>query len=121
MQTAPAPYPAERQAEIMSPATASEIAVRAKQWYNAGIRRRLETRANLGKHLVIDPQTGRWIMGDDPDGDDDLEVSRRAIESFGTHHLYGMRIGYPASEALGISLEPFAHLLGDEPGEAEEQ
>ncbi len=84
-------------------------------WYERDLRGVLETRENLGKNLVINPDTGDWEMGKGSDGDDDLEVSRRAIHRFGTARLFGLRIGYPASEAIGTTLEPFPHLLGDEP------
>ena len=90
---------------------------RAEAWYNAGLRQRIETRENLGKYLIINPQTGEYVMGTDPRGDDDLEVSHQAIAKFGTHRLFGIRIGYPATEALGTTLEPFTRLLGDEHNE----
>ena len=41
------------------------------------------------------------MKGDAPHGGDDRDVSRHATETLGTRHLYGMRIGYPASETLG--------------------
>ena len=88
---------------------------RALCWYDHDLRKVLESREHLGKHVIIHPDTGDWEMGSDPEGEDDLDVSHRAIERFGTARLFGLRIGYPVSEAIGTMLEPFPHLLGDEP------
>lgn len=82
-------------------------------WYDKNIRHRIETRENLGKYMGINPESGEYIMGSDPDADDNLEVSREARARFGTHRLFGMRIGYTAVAAIGATLTPYEHLQGD--------
>lgn len=109
-----------------TPSTETEsVVARGKRWYEAGLRRKLETRANLGKFLLINPDTGEWEMGDAPEtyrGDDidEIIVSDRARARFGNTILFGMRIGYPTSAAIGGAMTPLPYFLGDEQHEDEQ-
>ena len=60
----------------------------------------METAANLGKIVVIDVETGDYLI--DELG---LDTSRRLHAKRADAHLYGIRIGYQISESLGGSLE----------------
>ena len=63
--------------------------------------------------MVINPDTGDYIMGSNPDGDDNVDVSREARARFGTNRLFGIRVGYPAIAAIGATLTPYELLQGD--------
>jgi len=77
-----------------------EIARRGKILYDGVIRRRVETVANIGKIVVIDVETGEYLIDDLG-----LETSRRLHAKRPDAHLYGIRIGYQAAESLGGSME----------------
>ena len=93
-----------------------DIVARGKALYEQRIRDQVETSENIGKILIINVETGEWEMGDDPRGDDDLAVSRRAAARFPDAGRYGMRIGYPAFDAVGATLRPLSETRRDEGG-----
>ncbi|HZP83347.1 MAG TPA: hypothetical protein VFB21_17015 [Chthonomonadaceae bacterium] len=74
----------------------TEIAARGKEWYEKGIRQKVETTENLGKILVIDIETGEYEMDEDH-----VAATRRAQAKRPGHLLYGIRIGYPAVYKVG--------------------
>lgn len=80
-----------------------EIARRGKILYDGVIRRRVETAASLGKIVVIDVETGEYLI-------DDLgiDTSRRLHAKRAGAHLFGIRIGYHVAESLGGSMERVA-------------
>ena len=77
-----------------------EIARRGKILYEGVIRKRVEMAANLGKIVVIDVETGEYLIDDLG-----LDASRSLHAKRADAHLYGIRIGYQVSESLGGSME----------------
>ncbi len=80
-----------------------ELARRGKARYAESIRAAVETPENIGKMLMIDVETG------------DYEIADRGMEASDRLHakrpdalLYGIRIGYDATEAIGGFLERIA-------------
>jgi hypothetical protein len=78
--------------------TFEEIDRRGEEWWQK-IRPQVETDANIGKHIVIDIETG------------DYEIDRRgaaAGDRLLARHpgaaLYGARIGYEAAYSIGGGL-----------------
>src|SRR5213078_3162176 len=77
-----------------------EIGRRGEELYEQSIRSKVESEENIGKMVVIDVETG------------DYEVDKLGLES--ARHLqakrpdaalYGKRIGYDVSEAIGGVME----------------
>ena len=77
-----------------------EIARRGKFLYEGAIRQRVEKAANLGKIVVIDVETGEYLIDDLG-----LDASRKLHAKRPDANLYGIRIGYTVSELLGGSME----------------
>ena len=77
-----------------------EIARRGRILYDGVIRKRVETETNIGKFVVIDVETGDFLV--DELG---LESSRRLHVRRPNAHLFGIRIGYSAAETLGGLME----------------
>ena len=73
-----------------------EIDRRGRELYERTVRGQVETEENLGKHIVIDIETGDYEI----DGDG-LAASRRLIAKHAGAALFGMRVGYDAVYALG--------------------
>lgn len=73
----------------------TEIAQRGKEWYEKGIRQKVETTENLGKILIIDIETGDYEIDEDH-----VAATCRAQAKHPGHLLYGLRIGYPAVYAV---------------------
>ena len=88
----------------MATATAAyspdEVVERGKALYEQSIRAQVEE-GNLGKLLMIDVNTGNWVLGEDR-----IEMARRLRTQNPEALNYGMRIGYPATEAIGTTLRP---------------
>ena len=81
----------------------AEVGQRGEALYEQNIREKVETAENIGKMIVIDVETG------------DYEVDERGLAParlLQARHpdaiLYGKRIGYNASEALGGVIERVA-------------
>ncbi len=76
-----------------------EVKRRGKAWYAQTVRAQVETEANIGKVVVIDVETGAYLV------DDDVLNPVRAALALRQQHpgamLWGERIGYNAVYALG--------------------
>ena len=73
-----------------------EMARRGKAWYAESIRAKVETPENIGKMLMIDVDTGDYEI-DEKRG----EASQRLHAKRPDALIYGIRIGYNATEAIG--------------------
>ena len=82
-----------------------EIGQRARQLYEQTIRTQVETPENIGKMVIIDVETGEY--GVDTTG---LETSRRIHSEQPGARLFGIRIGYDVSDAIGGVMERTALL-----------
>lgn len=73
-----------------------EVAQRAEQLYEDGIRQKVETEENIGKMVVIDIETGDYKVD---------ENSLRAADYLSEKHpnarLFGIKIGYNVGAAFG--------------------
>jgi hypothetical protein len=76
------------------------IAIRGEQLYEQRIRAEVETPGNIGKMVIIDVQTGDYAVDDTG-----LAAARHLHSKHPEAELYGIRIGYNATEALGGVLE----------------
>jgi len=77
-----------------------DVARRGKFLYEQSIRREVETDENIGKIVVIDPETGAFAV--DNKG---LDASRRLHALHPGAPLYGIRIGYNAAISFGGVIE----------------
>lgn len=68
---------------------------RGEEIYEQQIRQQVET-GNKGKFVVIDIETGEYVVDDD-----DLQATKRALANRSDAVLYGVRIGYPTAYTLG--------------------
>ena len=80
--------------------TVEEVAHRAKQFYENGIRQQVESGDNLGKMIVIDAETGEY--GIDKTG---VETALRLKQKKPNARLFTMRIGYDAAVSFGGAME----------------
>lgn len=67
--------------------TKEEVAARAKALYEQKIRAQVEP-GNTGKYLVIDIETGEYLMDED-----EIALMKRAALKYSPYSLYGLRIG----------------------------
>ena len=74
-----------------------EIAARAEALYEQEIRARVEA-GNIGKYLVLDIDTGDYVMDDD-----EMIAIQRAMEKHSGGAFHILRIGYPAMGRIGAS------------------
>jgi hypothetical protein len=84
------------------------IGERAEQFYAESLRDILETEENIGRLLLIDTETNRYVIGDN---------SREMARHLGVSHpeaVYMIRIGYPAAVAIGNTLRPFRDMSAEE-------
>lgn len=95
--------------EPVSEYTTDDIVERGEEIYRSGIRQQLETDENIGKLLMIDIETGAWVLGTDR-----IEMSRRVRAKNPHAHLYGLRIGYPATTAIGGNLRSFREMANEQ-------
>lgn len=85
-----------------------EVGERAEAFYETNLRADLETEENLGKLLLIDTETNRYVIGDD---------RRKLAHQLNSAHpeaVYIIRIGYPAVTAIGNRLKPFRDMTPEE-------
>jgi len=77
-----------------------EVARRAEQLYEQGIREQVETPANIGKMVIIDVETGDF-------GVDELgfEAADALKAKNASARLFGIRVGYNVAASLGGILE----------------
>ena len=80
--------------------TPDEVVERGKRIYQDRLRPQV-SEGNLGKYLVIDVLSGEYEMGETH-----LDTAKRARAKHPDAPLYGMRIGYPATDAIGATLRP---------------
>ena len=77
-----------------------DIARRGEAWYENHLRTTVETPENIGKLMSIDVDTGDYVI-DEKRG----EASKRLREKRPDALIYGIRIGYVATETIGGVLE----------------
>lgn len=80
--------------------TVEEVAQRAKQFYDQGIRSIVEHGDNIGKMIVIDAETGEY--GIDEIG---VEPMLKLKQKNPNARLFMMRIGYNAAFGFGGTME----------------
>ena len=73
-----------------------DIARRGEAWYENHLRAEVETPENIGKLMSIDVDTGDYVI-DDQRG----EASKHLREKHPDALIYGVRIGYDATEVIG--------------------
>ncbi len=77
-----------------------EVARRAEQLYQQGIREQVETPGNIGKMVIIDVETGDFAVD---------ELGFEAADSLKARNpgarLFGIRVGYNVAASLGGILE----------------
>lgn len=83
--------------------TEEEVAQRAKEFYENGIRALVEHGDNIGKMIVIDAETGEY--GIDEIG---IEPGKRLKQKNPNARLFMMRIGYNAAFGFGGAIERIA-------------
>jgi len=76
--------------------TVEEVAQRAKQFYERGIRQKVEHSDNIGKMIVIDAETGEY--GIDQTG---VESALSLKHKNPNARLFTMRIGYDVAFSFG--------------------
>ncbi|MDF5728686.1 MAG: hypothetical protein PUP92_11800 [Rhizonema sp. PD38] len=76
--------------------TVEEVAQRAKQFYERGIRQKVEHSDNIGKMIVIDAETGEY--GIDQTG---VESALSLKQKNPNARLFTMRIGYDVAFCFG--------------------
>ncbi|MFP4008375.1 MAG: hypothetical protein ACLFV6_10285 [Spirulinaceae cyanobacterium] len=80
--------------------SAQEVAQRAKNFYDNGIRQQVETDDNIGKMIVIDAETGEY--GIDKTG---VKTALKFKENNPNARLFTLRIGYDVAVSFGGSSE----------------
>jgi hypothetical protein len=83
--------------------TMEEVAGRAKQFYENGIRQEVEHGDNIGQMIVIDAETGEY--GIDPSG---VETAMKLKGKNPVARLFTMRIGYNVAVVFGGEMERIA-------------
>jgi hypothetical protein len=83
--------------------TMEEVAGRAKQFYENGIRQEVEHGENIGQMIVIDAETGEY--GIDPSG---VETALKLKEKNPVARLFTIRIGYDVAVVFGGEMERVA-------------
>lgn len=78
--------------------TKEEVAARAKALYETEIRTRVEPE-NAGKYLVIDIDSGEYLIDDD-----EIALMKRAALKYSPYALYGLQIGRRTMGRVGKSL-----------------
>jgi len=80
--------------------TLDEIADRGQALYEQRLRDQVET-AYFGQYLVIDIASGDYEIGPEH-----LATAKRLRARLPDASLYGIKIGYPATVAIGGTLRP---------------
>ncbi len=76
--------------------TLEEVAQRAKEFYENGIRQEIEYGENIGKMITIDAETGEY--GIDKTG---IETAMKLKQKKPMARLFTMRIGYDVAVSFG--------------------
>ncbi len=77
-----------------------EVAKRARQWYENGIRQQVEVEENIGKMALIDVESGDYEV--DENG---LKAAHKLSEKHPNARLFGIRIGYNVAVSFGGIME----------------
>ncbi len=77
-------------------ALGEEIGRRGEAWYEESLRAEIETPENIGKMILIDVDTGDYAI-DDKRGVASQRLRARHPDAL----IYGIRIGYDATEVIG--------------------
>ena len=77
-----------------------EISRLAENLYETKIRFDVETPENIGRFVIIDPETGDYAVDDDGIGAAHILQAKRLYP-----RLYGIRIGYKTACTIGGSLQ----------------
>jgi hypothetical protein len=77
-----------------------EVARRAKQLYEGGIRQQVEVEENIGNMVIIDIETGDYEV--DETG---LEAAHKLNAKHPFTRLFGIRVGYNVAASLGDVME----------------
>ena len=85
---------------IETPLTLGEIADRGQALYEQRLRSQVED-AYFGQYLVIDITSGDYEIGPEH-----LATAKRLRARLPNASLYGIKIGYPATVAIGGTLRP---------------
>ena len=80
--------------------TLEEVAERAKQFYENGIRQQVETAENIGKMIIIDIETGEYAI--DKTG---IESAHYLRNKNRFARLFGIRIGYKVAASFSGEME----------------
>jgi hypothetical protein len=80
--------------------TTEEVAAKARQFYEQGIRQGVEHAGNIGQMIVIDAETGEY--GIDPTG---VEMALKMKAQKPAARLFTIRIGYDVSAGFGGTME----------------
>lgn len=80
--------------------TMEEVAGRATQFYENGIRQEVEHGENIGQMIVIDAETGEY--GIDPSG---VETAMKLKAKNPIARLFTIRIGYDVAIVFGGEME----------------
>jgi len=80
--------------------TIEEVAQRAKQFYENGIRQQVETAENIGKMIIIDIETGEYAI--DKTG---IESAHYLRNKNRFARLFGIRIGYKVAASFSGEME----------------
>ncbi|MFP4006572.1 MAG: hypothetical protein ACLFV6_00995 [Spirulinaceae cyanobacterium] len=81
-----------------------EVARRAKQLYEGGIRQKVEIEENIGKMVIINVETGDYEV--DNTG---LQAAKTLQEKSPYARLFGIRIGYSVAASFGGVMERVSH------------
>ncbi len=81
-----------------------EVARRAKQLYEGGIRQKVEIEENIGKMVIINVETGDYEV--DNTG---LQAAKILQEKSPYARLFGIRIGYSVAASFGGVMERVSH------------
>jgi len=80
--------------------SAEQVALRAKKFYENGIRQKVEHGDNIGRMIVIDAETGEY--GLDASG---VETALRLKQKNPHARLFTIRIGYDVAVGFGGAAE----------------
>lgn len=80
---------------MMISAESKAVAEKAKKIYQSELRQQLE-QTHFGKYLSIEPDSGRYFLGDTID-----QAIKAALEAFPDRITHTIRIGHAAALHLG--------------------
>ncbi|MBD1936397.1 hypothetical protein [Microcoleus sp. FACHB-68] len=80
--------------------SSEEVAKRAYQIYEGGIRQKVEAEENIGKMVIINIETGDYEV--DETG---LQAARNLYAKHPYARLFGIRIGYNVAASFGGVME----------------